>query len=144
MSKSYTNLMPLYEANYRKLAELVPDFDGIDHAIILGKQDDLSLHLQIIERFKYTSTIMLSCCSVAENTHVSDPFLKIRVYHDARVAEVLGFQGHVRIQPFYPYPNPKMYQRDEKRQINRFLGELLDYCLLKGYLVNIESVKTAV
>lgn len=136
--------MPLYEGNYRKLAELVPDLSGVEQAIILGKREKITVHLQVTERFKYTSTLTLTCHAIDAHRHVSNPCLKIRLYHDAKVAEVLSFQGHSRIEAIYPYPNPQMYHRDEKRQVNRFLGELLNYCLFKGYLVSIEQARTAV
>ena len=37
----------------------------------------------------------------------------------------------------YDYPNPNMYQRDEKVQQNRYLAELLESCLAEGR-VNVD------
>jgi uncharacterized protein YqiB (DUF1249 family) len=34
----------------------------------------------------------------------------------------------------YDYPNPNMYQRDEKIQQNRYLAEILELCLAEGRL----------
>jgi uncharacterized protein YqiB (DUF1249 family) len=58
--------------------------------------------------------------------------MKVRIYHDARVAEVLACQGIHSFQPFYPYPNPKMLQPYEKRRVNYFLGEWLSHCSVMG------------
>jgi uncharacterized protein YqiB (DUF1249 family) len=58
--------------------------------------------------------------------------LDVRLYHDAAVAEVIAWQGHRRFQARHEYPNRKMYQRDEKAQLNKFLGELLEFCLTQG------------
>ena len=58
--------------------------------------------------------------------------VEVRLYHDAAVAEVIACQGHRRIQAYNEYPNRQMYQCDEKAQLNKFLGELLEFCLAQG------------
>ena len=60
------------------------------------------------------------------------PTIRIRVYHDAKSAEVIEFQNQRRFQAIYDYPNAKMRQRNEKAQINRFLSEFLAQCLNHG------------
>jgi uncharacterized protein len=60
------------------------------------------------------------------------PRLKVRLYHDAKAAEVIEFQHARRFAAVYPYPNPEMRQPDEKAQVNRFLGEYLSMCLACG------------
>jgi len=52
--------------------------------------------------------------------------MKVRIYHDAQLAEVISYQGHSRILSKYPYPNQKMFHRDEKRQANYLLNDWLD------------------
>ncbi|MGH1486230.1 MAG: DUF1249 domain-containing protein [Cellvibrionaceae bacterium] len=67
--------------------------------------------------------------------------LDVRLYHDAAVAEVIAWQGHRRFQVRHEYPNRNMYQRDEKAQLNTFLGELLEFCLAQGRVMqNIVTV----
>lgn len=58
--------------------------------------------------------------------------MSVRLYHDARVAEVCSTQQIYRFKGRYDYPNKKLHQRDEKHQINQFLAEWLRYCLLQG------------
>jgi uncharacterized protein YqiB (DUF1249 family) len=43
----------------------------------------------------------------------------------------------------YSYPNPNMYQPDEKLALNRFLGELLFHCRKLGIARNVicESIR---
>jgi uncharacterized protein YqiB (DUF1249 family) len=57
----------------------------------------------------------------------------VRLYHDARVAEVLGFQGQGRFKPHYDYPNEQMYLPDEKRQVNLMLRDVLNYCRARRF-----------
>jgi uncharacterized protein YqiB (DUF1249 family) len=52
------------------------------------------------------------------------------------MAEVVSWNGHWNTRSRYPYPNRKMYQRDEKFQLNRFLGEWLAQCLSHGRVVD--------
>jgi len=58
--------------------------------------------------------------------------LTVRLYHDAKSAEVIEVQKQRRFDAVYDYPNEKMRQRDEKTQINRFLSEFLSMCLTHG------------
>ena len=58
--------------------------------------------------------------------------IKVRLYHDARCAEVIEFQGQRRFESVYTYPNVKMRHPDEKAQVNRFLTEFLNLCLAHG------------
>ena len=56
----------------------------------------------------------------------------VRVYHDAKAAEVIAFQDQRRFKAVYGYPNRQMRHPDEKVQINRFLGEFLRMCIAHG------------
>lgn len=57
------------------------------------------------------------------------PVMEIRLYHDAKVAEVLSSQHTAKLEPSYEYPNIKMHQRNEKQMVNVFLAEWLHFCL---------------
>lgn len=69
-------------------------------------------------------------------THLGSSSLEVRLYHDASVAEVIACEGQRHFKARHEYPNKKMYQTDEKAQLNRFLGELLERCLTQGRVVN--------
>lgn len=60
------------------------------------------------------------------------PKMVIRLYHDARMAEVISSQDIYQVKPRYDYPNVQMHQKDEKQQINKFLNEWLHLCLNAG------------
>ena len=71
----------------------------------------------------------------------SQQTLNVRIYHDACVAEVMGYQKHRHFTSRYDYPNPDMFHKNEKQQLNKFLGEWLDHCLRNRciFIDNIES-----
>ena len=90
--------------------------------------------LCITERSPYTTTMVLSRTAMeTSSTWLKMPTLTLRMYHDAKLAEVLAWEGHKRLRPRYEYPNQSMYQSDEKYQLNRFLGEWLTLCLEHGH-----------
>ncbi len=62
--------------------------------------------------------------------------LDVRLYHDAAVAEVIGWKGRRYFKARNEYPNRNMYHRDEKAQLNQFLGELLEFCLVQGRVMH--------
>lgn len=101
--------------------------------IARGQQHWLHL-LRITERSPYTTTLELSRTATGESSNwLALPTLTLRMYHDAKLAEVLAWEGHKRLRPRYEYPNQSMYQSDEKYQLNRFLGEWLTLCLEHGH-----------
>ncbi len=59
--------------------------------------------------------------------------MRLRVYHDAGAVEVVGYQGCRRIPARYEVESRGPYHRDEKRQVNLLLHELLRYCRRNAY-----------
>lgn len=129
----------LYEANYRRLIRLVPDLSD------LSVNESCSLPLSkiiinILEQYKYTTIISLkqSLQLTAKKNNVpnyqatilmNSIDMELRVCHDARLLEVIGYQGRSPIQSAAIYPNKHMLQIDEKRQLNLFLRDVLENSL---------------
>ena len=141
------NATALHEANFAKLARVVPCLRDLQGHIFLSGPNKSQLELNILETSKYTKTLSLHLNHGNTNQSnlqpwVSDIQMKIRNYYDASVTEVLAFQRQHRLNARYEYPNNKMYHRNEKWQTNQFLGEWLDYCLRKRcyFHANIEPL----
>ncbi len=64
------------------------------------------------------------------------PVLFVRMYHDARLAEVVSCDGLRSAVSKNAYPNKNMLQRDEKAQWNRFLEEWLMVCIARGHVAD--------
>ncbi len=126
------------EANYLRLSKLLARSAADDIRFMVAGTDQSWLHLlKITERSPYTTTLVLSRTAVGPASQwLSMPRLTLRMYHDAKLAEVLAWEGHKRLRPRYDYPNQSMYQSDEKYQLNRFLGEWLELCLAQGHDVS--------
>ncbi|WP_461518319.1 DUF1249 domain-containing protein [Porticoccus sp.] len=125
------------EANYFRLMKLFPDMleEAAERRLWLSHDSDHELFLLVRENTRYTTLIELSQIASAgkENPWFRLPVLMLRLYHDARVAEVVSCDGFRHLRPRYGYPNQQMHQQDEKAQWNRFLGEWLSHCLARGY-----------
>jgi uncharacterized protein YqiB (DUF1249 family) len=89
------------------------------------------VRMNLIERTPYTALVGLQQSGVA-SILPNLSLCKIRMYHDARMAEVVEWEGQRGLKGRYEYPNEAMHQEDEKWQRNKFLGELLSYCLREG------------
>ena len=130
------------ETNYARLTKLLANNrrdqtgevqDEFRFMVARGAQQWLHL-LRITERSPYTTTLELSRTAIDTSSNwLKMPRLTLRMYHDAKLAEVLAWEGHKRLRPRYEYPNQSMYQSDEKYQLNCFLGEWLTLCLEHGH-----------
>ena len=130
------------DANYVRLVRLFPDMRVQDsrHFAIEGvTEDGAEVRIDIRERCPFTTMLSVHVSNGDDKPWVRWPELEIRVYHDVASAEVISFQRQRNFRYRYELPNDHMYQPDEKSQINRFLGELLTFCLANGRAV--ESIQ---
>jgi uncharacterized protein len=126
----FVSLMDMYEDNYIKLRKLIPNLQTMQTSAISTSPEHLDLHLQITERSKFTTTIKLSYCFTEYTTSRLEPNLKIRIYHDARLAEVMSGNLHHGRLVLDHLPADAL---KEKWQLNRFLSKWLKYCLRQNH-----------
>lgn len=127
--------MACCEGNYLRLMKLMPEFDDTQHWHYETTVGDnaLSLTLEITERAPYTTMLNVSQCSGVSDWCVA-PEIQVRLYHDVRMAEVVAWREHRRLQVRYAYPNKAMYQQDEKSQQNQYLADCLRQLLDHGHM----------
>lgn len=134
------SLMSLCANNYMLLLKLQADNVKEKQQRRFFINEILAYSIQVIEITRYTSLITIAQdelvtakpCVVKELTSSLHPRMTIRLYHDARMAEVISNQDITQVKPRYDYPNSQMHQQDEKQQINQFLNEWLHLCLQMG------------
>ena len=130
LPRGYGSLMDLHENNYLRFKRLVSDLHSInDHAISVVPEH-MDLHLQIIERSKFTTTVRMTYHFLENQTLIAEPDLKLRIYHDACLVEVLA--GHLKHgrQRLDHLPATALKL---KWRLNRLLYKWLGYCLHLGY-----------
>lgn len=134
------SLMTLCANNYMLLLKVLAGNKSLNDERHFFISDFLSYNVTVTEVTRYTSVITFeqeNLNEVLSNIpkvfiNALNPRMKIRLYHDARMAEVLTTQDIRQVKPRYDYPNDSMHQQDEKHQVNQFLNEWLHLCLRLG------------
>lgn len=128
--RGYVSLMDLHENNYLRFKRLVADLDAITDQAVSVVSGCLDLHLHIIERSKFTTTVRMTYHFVEDQQMIAEPDLKLRIYHDARLVEVLA--GHLKHgrQRLDHLPATALKL---KWRLNRLLYKWLGYCLHLGH-----------
>ena len=149
IQKSYrpnlVSLMTLCANNYMLLLKVLAGKTVLGESRHFFISDFLAYNVTIKEVTRYTSVISFEQESLSHSlknipgivVSALHPRMTIRLYHDARMAEVLSTQDIRQVKPRYDYPNSQMHQQDEKQQTNQFLNEWLHLCLRLGQ-VNVE------
>ena len=143
------------EINFHLLMGLVPkcrEASGEWRVAMASSLFSAVVSFQRIELSPYTTTLRITQESVrpsddaqreradagfqalakSESSYLLPPSLTVRLYHDVEMAEVVAWDNHRYWHPVYSYPNSRMYHRDEKLALNRFLGEWLVCCRKLG------------
>lgn len=77
--------MRLYEANYRRLLDLLGAPSGWAQRFCLRLEERPALHVEVRSRTRYTVEVVMTHYFGAERL----PDLSVRLYNDARLAEAL-------------------------------------------------------
>ncbi len=125
--------MELYELNYIQLRRLIPDLDSLPDHDVSCAAGALDLHLSVVERNKYTTTLYLTYQFDDKAGVVAAPDVVVRMYHDAQLAEVIS-RGRRRGRDNAEYDRlHNNYPLETKWKVNRFLHKWLGYCLHHGH-----------
>lgn len=130
---SFVSLMSLYESNYIRLGWLVPDLAGMPRAAVSCVPGDVPLHLTVAERSRYTTTLNLTYRFEDEGGLLSDPDLQIRIYHDARLAEVQSCARWHRHTLLESIRSQLARALGDRWLRNVMLNKWLDYCVERGH-----------
>jgi uncharacterized protein len=130
---SFVSLMSLYESNYIRLAWLVPNLNTVSGTLVSEVKGDCPLHLVMTERSRYTTTLSLTYLFEEEGGIVADPDLQIRVYHDARLAEVQACARWHRHNVLESLRSQLTRELGDRWLRNVMLNKWLDYCVERGH-----------
>lgn len=131
---SFVSLMSLYESNYLRLRALVGDVRRLAGEQVSRVAHDCDLHLSVVEHAPYTSTVKLTYrFEEQDGGTLADPDLELRVYHDARLAEVVACGRWIRHESLEHVRQGIPRQLGERWLRNMLLNKWLDYCLERGH-----------
>lgn len=134
-----TAFMAQCEQNYALLlrllqaAEKQPVVSGTD-ACVQGLTETLNndrvrlpFYLSIVDDARYTTTLVLSV-ELSSSEWVSPVKLKVRLYHDAQLAEVMEPNRNHAPKHQHLYPKQVKHYPDDKLQRNQLLSQCLSQC----------------
>ena len=125
--------MTLYESNYIRLRRLVGDFDELPYESVSSAPGDVDLVLRREEQSRYTTTYTLTYRFLEDGETSSDPDLLVRVYHDARLTEVLGGASRHRHPLLTEFAAGTPGHMDVRWRRNMMLNKWLEYCTERGH-----------
>jgi uncharacterized protein YqiB (DUF1249 family) len=131
--RSFVALMGLYESNYIRLGWLAGDLVTLDgrHRSVVAQ--DCDLLLTITERSPYTSTLNLTYLLPGADGEMQFPDLRVRVYHDAHLAEAQEWAG-THAQPVLKALRTHAERElDQRWARNVMLNKWLEYCVERGH-----------
>jgi len=126
-------LEKICESNYQKLVRLVPNLQALGASAIGQHEERPALHLSILERNPYTLTIELGHSFDQSDQPASEPAVTIRVYLDAKLAEVISDHDRPAVNSVYQNPGHSLEIQEYKWRLNYFLQKWLDHCLTTNY-----------
>ena len=133
--RSFVGLMALYESNYLRLLRLIPELAILDGCFRSRVAGDCDLHIEILERCRYTVTLSLSYHLETDDGLLVDPDMTIRVYLDGQQAEAMTIgeeQRHVTLRELVLEHRREL---DLRWRRNIVLNKWLDYLSDQGHLV---------
>ena len=126
-------LAKVCEANFERLLRLIPNFADLAECSVARADGKPSLYLQLLKHSPYTLTLELSHRFSKESDSLVEPDVKIRVYLDARAAEMLSDHARPRVHEALSQGRQAKEVLDYKWSLNYFLSQWLDHCLANEY-----------
>jgi len=132
VNKSYW-LARLCEANYLRLLTLIPHLGGLAPGMSACAEGTPALYLRLLERSPYTLTLELTHSFTWEFGALLEPAVRVRVYLDARAAEVLSDHDRPYVLDALRHDPSARKIMDYKWSLNYFLAQWLDHCIASEY-----------
>jgi uncharacterized protein YqiB (DUF1249 family) len=133
--RSFIGLMMLYESNFLRLQQLIPELNRLDGYFQSRVAGDCDLHLEILDRSRYTVTLSLSYFFQVDGVRFADPDVKVRAYLDGRLAEAMSLCGEHRHAELRRLTRVHRAELDARWRRNIVLNKWLEYLMDKGHLI---------
>lgn len=133
--RSFVGLMALYESNYLRLLQLVPELERLDGCFRSRVAGDCELFVEILERCRYTITMSLTYQFESDEGRIADPDMKIRAYLDGRLAEAMSLGGDHRHVEIRRLIRKNRRELDARWRRNVIFNKWLEYLSDQGHLI---------
>jgi uncharacterized protein len=129
-------------SNYQKLLRLIPELSALETATIGYSSCKPALYLEILDKSPYTITLRLSHYFANKTNGLFEPDVKIRVYLDAQLVEVLRDHARSNVSSVIKNPGQSEDILNYKWSLNYFLSKWLDHCIQTEYLFESAELLT--
>jgi len=133
--KSFVGLMALYESNYLRLLQVVPELDRLDGCFRSRVAGECELYVEILERCRYTVTLSLTYFFENESGGIADPDIVVRAYLDGKLAETMSLSGNHRHAELRRLTKAHDRELSSRWQRNMVLNKWLEYLTHQGHLI---------
>ena len=133
--RSFVGLMALYESNYLRLLQLVPELKRLDGCFRSRVAGDCELFVEILERCRYTITMSLTYRFDSGDGRVADPDIRVRAYLDGRQAEAMSLGGDHKHGALRRLIRKNRHELDTRWRRNVILNKWLEYLSDQGHLI---------
>ncbi len=133
--RSFVGLMALYESNYLRLVHLIPELERLDGCFRSRVAGDCELHVDVLERCRYTVTLSLTYLFETDEGRVADPDMTVRAYLDGQLAEAMRLNGDHRHATLLRLAKEHKAELDARWKRHIVLNKWLDYLTDQGHLV---------
>lgn len=127
--RSFAGLMTLYESNHARLRQLMGNLRRLPETALSSTPRDLDLYLLVEERSRYTTSLQMTYWFEAGIERTADPDLRLRIYHDARLAEAMSCADAPRHEALRGVWRPASSALEQRWTLNILLNKWLEFCL---------------
>lgn len=128
-------LMGLHAENYHRLARLFAPARLAPGEYRSSLDDGLDLRLEVVQHHRYTTDLRLTYCGTDPATGESAPSAELRMYHDAKLAEVLHCDAGTRLVRVLGNTAPARNVCRHRVRMGTFLNRWLEYLAEQGHSI---------
>ena len=132
---SFVGLMSLYESNYLRLRQLIPEIDRLDGCFRSRVAGQCDLHVEILERCRYTVTISLTYLFDTDDGDLARPDMVVRVYLDGALGEAMSVAAEPRHDHWRHLICVHERELSARWKRNSMLNKWLEYLSDQGHLI---------
>ena len=132
---SFVGLMSLYESNYLRLLQLIPEIERLDGCFRSRVAGQCDLHVEVLERCRYTVTLSLTYHFETDQGGIADPDMMVRVYLDGELAESMSLGAKQRHERLRKLVSSQDRELDARWKRNIILNKWLEYLSDQGHLI---------
>jgi len=132
---SFVGLMSLYESNYLRIRQLIPELDRLDGCFRSSVAGQCDLHVEITERCRYTVTFSLTYMFPTDAGELAKPDMVVRVYLDGELAEAMSVAAEPRHANWRKLISAQDRELGARWKRNIMLNKWLEYLSDQGHLI---------